>query len=40
MTKIFNKTKLVSLNDNPFKLMKDDWMLITAGNKDSFNTRY
>lgn len=26
------------INDNLIKLISDDWMLITAGNKDKFNT--
>jgi flavin reductase (DIM6/NTAB) family NADH-FMN oxidoreductase RutF len=26
------------LTDNPFKLIGEDWMLITAGTSDSFNT--
>ncbi len=26
------------IKDNPFKLIASDWMLITAGHKDSFNT--
>lgn len=27
-----------TLVENPFKLIGDDWMLVTAGDKDSFNT--
>lgn len=27
-----------SIADNPFKLIADDWMLITAGTRESFNT--
>lgn len=38
MTKTFTKINPESLHDNPFKLIGTDWMLITAGNKDSFNT--
>jgi flavin reductase (DIM6/NTAB) family NADH-FMN oxidoreductase RutF len=38
MGKIFNKIDANTITDNPFKLMKDDWMLVTAGTKDSFNT--
>ena len=26
------------LRDNPFKLIGTDWMLITAGTQESFNT--
>lgn len=29
---------LYAITDNPFKLIADDWMLITAGTPDSFNT--
>jgi flavin reductase (DIM6/NTAB) family NADH-FMN oxidoreductase RutF len=32
------KIKVKSLTDNIFKLLDDDWMLITAGNSNSFNT--
>lgn len=33
----FNKIDPVSLNENVFKIIGDDWMLITAGKADSFN---
>jgi flavin reductase (DIM6/NTAB) family NADH-FMN oxidoreductase RutF len=26
------------LNDNPFKIINDDWMLVSAGNQEKFNT--
>ncbi|MEW6052114.1 MAG: flavin reductase family protein [Candidatus Zixiibacteriota bacterium] len=29
---------LYAMTDNPFKLIADDWMLITAGTPESFNT--
>jgi len=29
---------LYAVNDNPWKLIADDWMLVTAGTLDSFNT--
>lgn len=35
--KNFIKTDVNSINDNVFKLIDNDWMLITAGKKDSFN---
>lgn len=38
MTKIFNKINPEKITDNPFTLMNSDWMLITAGTKESFNT--
>ena len=38
MNKNFKVIDIYTLIDNPFKLMKNDWMLITAGNKESFNT--
>ncbi len=34
----FKKTEPEQLTDNPFKLIGKDWMLITAGTTDSFNT--
>ncbi len=34
----FNQTKPEALSDNPFKLIGKDWMLITAGTPDRFNT--
>jgi len=37
MTK-FKSLDPASIQDNPFKLIGDEWMLITAGNINSFNT--
>ncbi len=34
----FIESKPEQLTDNPFKLIGADWMLITAGTKQSFNT--
>ena len=34
----FKETMPEQLNDNPFKLIGTDWMLITAGTPESFNT--
>jgi flavin reductase (DIM6/NTAB) family NADH-FMN oxidoreductase RutF len=34
----FKEVKPELLHDNPFKLIGKDWMLITAGKADSFNT--
>ena len=34
----FKETRPEQLNDNPFKLIGTDWMLITAGAPESFNT--
>jgi flavin reductase (DIM6/NTAB) family NADH-FMN oxidoreductase RutF len=34
----FDEVEVKSLADNLFQLLDDDWMLITAGNKSSFNT--
>ncbi len=34
----FQKISPENLVDNPFKLIGKDWMLITAGTKESFNT--
>jgi len=36
--KIFRPAKPDLLNDNFFKVIHKDWMLITAGTRDSFNT--
>ena len=33
----FSKTEVGFLDENVFKLIGDDWMLITAGNADDFN---
>jgi flavin reductase (DIM6/NTAB) family NADH-FMN oxidoreductase RutF len=38
MNKIFTATDLDKLNENVFSLIDKDWMLITAGVKNSFNT--
>lgn len=34
----FKEIDIKSLEFNPFKLIGDKWMLITAGNEDKFNT--
>lgn len=34
----FKELRAKEIGDNPFKLIGKDWMLITAGTKDSFNT--
>jgi len=34
----FKETKSELLTENPFKLIGSDWMLITAGTPESFNT--
>lgn len=34
----FKELEPANLKDNPFKLINDDWMLITAGDKNNFNT--
>ena len=36
--KKFKKIKPTEINENAFKLIGSDWMLITAGKIDSFNT--
>lgn len=38
MPDIFKEINPELITDNPFKLIGNDWMLITAGNRDSFNT--
>jgi flavin reductase (DIM6/NTAB) family NADH-FMN oxidoreductase RutF len=38
MGKTFHKINAGDIIDNPFKLIKNDWMLITAGTRNSFNT--
>jgi len=38
MNTAFNKIDIKTLSDNIFKLLDNDWMLITAGKPDSFNT--
>lgn len=35
---IFTEVNIKNLNQNPFQLIGDDWMLVTAGNKNNFNT--
>lgn len=34
----FKETKPEDITDNPFKLIGKDWMLVTAGNRTSYNT--
>lgn len=34
----FREIKPEELQDNPFKLIGSDWMLVTAGSPDSYNT--
>ncbi|UWG98946.1 flavin reductase family protein [Dehalobacter sp. DCM] len=38
MNQLFQVIKPEELNENVFKLIGKDWMLITAGNKEKFNT--
>ncbi|MDD3846729.1 MAG: flavin reductase family protein [Syntrophorhabdaceae bacterium] len=38
MESVFQEIKPENIGHNPFKLIGRDWMLITAGTKDSFNT--
>ncbi len=38
MNKEFKEIKPIELKDNVFKLIGSDWMLITAGDIESFNT--
>ena len=38
MESVFTETKAEDIGRNPFRLIGADWMLITAGTKDSFNT--
>ena len=38
MKKKFAPIPVKDLDDNVFKLIGDDWMLITAGDRDNFNT--
>ncbi|MBN1118860.1 MAG: flavin reductase family protein [Bacteroidales bacterium] len=35
---IFKQIQTDDLNINPFKLIGDEWFLLTAGNRNSFNT--
>lgn len=34
----FRKTDPRELGDNPFRLIGDDWMLVTSGTQESYNT--
>lgn len=34
----FKELSVYDIQDNPFKLIADDWMLVTAGNLQKFNT--
>lgn len=38
MNTAFNKIDIKTLSENVFKLLDNDWMLITAGKSDYFNT--
>ena len=38
MEKVFRETDVQSLKESTFKLLGSDWMLITAGSIESFNT--
>ena len=38
MSNLFTQIEPVQIGDNVFKLIADDWMLITAGTAKSFNT--
>lgn len=38
MNNIFKEMNPELIRDNPFKLIGNDWMLITAGSKKSYNT--
>jgi len=38
MEQKFKKIKHQEINENTFTLIGEEWMLITAGNKESFNT--
>lgn len=38
MENILRPVHVKQINDNMFKLLDDDWMLISAGNKTEFNT--
>ncbi len=37
MEELFSKISTEDINDNVFKLIGKDWMLITAGQKDAYN---
>ncbi|HHV95417.1 MAG TPA: flavin reductase family protein [Clostridiaceae bacterium] len=38
MSEVFKEIKPTDISDNVFKLIGDDWMLITAGTPESYNT--
>ncbi|NLN65166.1 MAG: flavin reductase family protein [Clostridiaceae bacterium] len=38
MNNQFTQIKPEQITDNPFQLIGSDWMLVTAGNKDAYNT--
>jgi flavin reductase (DIM6/NTAB) family NADH-FMN oxidoreductase RutF len=38
MRQLFRRIKPESIEDNPFRLIGSDWMLITAGTPESYNT--
>jgi len=38
MVQKLNRINVKNLTDNVFKLLDNDWMLVTAGTQDSFNT--
>ena len=38
MSDTLQPVDIYRIQDNPFKLIADDWMLVTAGTLDSFNT--
>ena len=38
MSDIFKEIKSTDISDNVFKLIGDDWMLITAGTPENYNT--
>ena len=38
MDQLFTEIKPAQITDNTFKLIGSDWMLITAGNPESYNT--
>lgn len=38
MTDVFKEKSAAELNENPFELIGKEWMLVTAGKPDDFNT--
>lgn len=38
INELLNEVDAKKLSDNPFSLIGDDWMLITAGNDEKYNT--